>query len=109
MMRYSVALFLTPTPHTFPFATLFVNLTGSFLLGWLLAFLLNHPYISGRVRLFFGTGVIGAYTTFSAFAVEILDFYRYGDILLGVIYSLISLIGGMLCIWLGFALGKIEG
>lgn len=67
-LRYGLALVLPDGP----LATLFVNLTGAFALGWLLGAIGRHadPRATHR-RLFLGTGLLGAYTTYSAFVVAL--------------------------------------
>src|SRR5690625_3870800 len=74
--RYSIGLAVTNyiiSTH-FPFETLFINILGCFLLGWLLSSLSTiqdkiHPDIIKSIRI----GFIGAFTTFSAFSVETLS------------------------------------
>ena len=67
-LRYGMALAWPDGP----LATLFVNLTGAFALGWLLGAIGRHadPRATHR-RLFLGTGLLGAYTTYSAFVVAL--------------------------------------
>lgn len=67
-LRAVVAEALPAPPGAWPWATLIVNLVGAGLLGWLVAGLA--PDAVHR-RAFLGTGVLGAFTTFSTFAVEV--------------------------------------
>ncbi len=86
----------------FPTGTFIINLSGSFILGVFLTLINERFTVPPEVRLFFGTGFVGAYTTFSTFSNEVLALFEHGYILMGVVYSLASLLGGMLCVWLGF-------
>lgn len=81
---------------TFPVGTLYVNLMGSFLVGILFAFF-NHTNLSPYIKLFIATGFLGAFTTFSTFAIESVMlvenskfFYAVGNILLNVVGSIIA-------------------
>jgi fluoride exporter len=70
LARWALAVAL---PAGWPAATLLVNITGAFALGWLLEALAlrnEDEKPTHGIRLFFGTGVLGGYTTYSAFAVD---------------------------------------
>src|SRR5947208_236302 len=54
----------------FPIGTLFINVTGSFILGWFLTYATSRQNISDTMRLAIATGFVGAYTTFSTFMYE---------------------------------------
>lgn len=56
---------------SFPFGTFFVNVLGSFLMGVLAAVLLARGEGDQSVRLFLGTGILGGFTTFSAFSLDV--------------------------------------
>lgn len=87
----------------FPFGTFVINLTGSFLLGILFAQNKLHPL----VFFFFGTGFMGAYTTFSTFELESNELRRKNKILLCLVYLLSSALLGILLAYLGYRVGKI--
>ena len=67
--------------ETFPLGTLFVNVTGSFVIGFFAA--ITDPagpfLVSPRVRQFVTIGILGGYTTFSSFSLQTLDLARDGD------------------------------
>ena len=65
LLRHAVGEWLPPTDGELPWATLLVNVTGAVLLGWLAA-----RVADARVRAVVGSGVLGAYTTMSAFGSE---------------------------------------
>jgi CrcB protein len=80
---------------SFPLATLFINVSGSFLLGWLTA----HagwwsPAFRVPATLFLGVGFCGAYTTFSTFCYETVVLLREGRIKAAVVYIFASALMG---------------
>lgn len=87
---------------SFPYATLFINLTGALLLGFVFALKLP-VFIYGLV----GTGVLGGYTTFSTMNVELLGLWNDGKYRSFCLYFLLSYLGGLILIFLGFYLGKL--
>ncbi|MFC1669612.1 fluoride efflux transporter CrcB [Spirochaetota bacterium] len=85
-----------------PFGTLFVNASGSFLIGFLFYFFEN-LIVSNDVKSFFTIGFLGAYTTFSTYSFETINLIKDGEIKLGLInlclnnlLSLFMVITGML-------------
>src|SRR5690349_2955050 len=88
--RYGLARAMPVEPGRFPWATFVTNVSGSFVLGLLLVLLVEHG-IGGRyARPFVATGVLGAYTTMSTFAVETSLLLKDGDVLLGGAYAVTS-------------------
>jgi CrcB protein len=78
LLRYEVELAVRRrTGGAFPFGTLLINVTGSFLLG-VLAGLLVHRGVSSGVVTVAGTGLLGAYTTFSTFSVDTVGLVERG-------------------------------
>jgi len=79
----------------FPIGTLFINLTGSFFLGWMTNSLVVpkklHPYFLTALT----TGVVGSYTTFSTFCYEMVHLFETRKYLFGLLYMIISLFGGL--------------
>ena len=93
----------------FPFGTLFVNLLGSFLMGFLMFFFHDeHFTLPETLRLFLAVGFLGGFTTFSSFSMESLLLLR-GD---SFFYAFANLAGnmllGLLAVWLGMqAAGRL--
>jgi fluoride exporter len=89
----------------FPWATFTINVTGSFAIGFLtilLARWVPHP----NARLFLITGLLGGYTTFSAYSFESLSMWERGDRREAVAYALGSVLAGLLAVTLGVALAR---
>lgn len=84
----------------FPIATLIINLLGSFLLGLLIGNNLSNTW-----KLLFGTGFMGAFTTFSTFNLENIQFFSQKNWKLPLSYLSISYLFGILLALLGFKLG----
>lgn len=101
LARYAVSLALPITQGQFPWSTFIINVTGSAVLGFLLTLLIEQFPRGRLVRPLIGTGVIGAYTTFSTFEVDALLLFRGHHILTGVSYVIASLLAGLLAVWLG--------
>ena len=87
----------------FPYGTLAVNVAGSLILGLLLEFLTTRYGLGGNVRTFFVVGVLGSYTTFSSFSLEVIalmERHAYGPaavyVLANVLLSVGGLFGGLL-------------
>lgn len=83
--------------------TFIVNLLGSFAIGLLAAWFLNHP--DERLRLFLITGVLGGFTTFSAFSLETLELMREHRVGAAALYALGSVVLGLVVALAGWRLG----
>jgi len=89
--------------EVFPLGTLFVNVSGSFVIGFF-AGLIDpaRPFLIGpRLRQFVMIGICGGYTTFSSFSIQTLELARDGDWLRAGLNSALSLIGCLAAVWLG--------
>lgn len=87
----------------FPYGTLFVNLTGGLLMGILAGLFLVRTGISEELRLFLTTGLLGGFTTFSAFSLEASLMWQRGDYssLIAYVFASVLLSIGALIIGLG--------
>jgi len=81
---------------TFPYGTLFINLTGCFLLGLIGQFTLNRMVISSDWRIAIAVGFFGGYTTFSSFGWETAKMLEEGEWLRASTYVGASVIFGLL-------------
>jgi CrcB protein len=89
----------------FPIGTLVVNLIGSFLIGLLWGFFENQP--STQLRTFLFVGILGGFTTFSAYSIETLNLFRDGHIRLAGFNILLNNVLGISLALGGFALAKL--
>ncbi|TFV87972.1 fluoride efflux transporter CrcB [Blastococcus sp. CT_GayMR16] len=101
LARWGIGEALPHSPGSWPWATLLINLTGCLLLGGLFAVLAGRVPEPSWVRPFVGVGVLGGYTTYSTFAVEIVDLTRAGAAFTAVAYLVLSVVGGVLAVALG--------
>lgn len=85
----------------FPYGTVFINLTGSFLIGFAMTFLTERSYLSPNWRFLLVVGFLGGYTTFSSFEWETLNLMKDGSRWLGFLNGFGSLIVGYAAVWLG--------
>jgi len=94
------------TGGAFPSGTLFVNITGSFLLGFLIRYALASQAISPEMRVLLTTGFCGGYTTFSTFSYETAGMLEDGDYHRAALYIALSLVVTLIGTFLGFALAR---
>jgi CrcB protein len=99
--RYGVAQLVHVAPDRFPWATFWTNISGSFALGLILALLLERFPPSRYLRPFVATGFLGAYTTYSTFAVETVLLAKDGHPGVALTYAAASLMGGFGVAWAG--------
>ncbi len=85
----------------FPWGTWIVNLVGGFLMGALAGVLARSNEGGEQLRLFLGVGVLGGFTTFSAFSLETVNMLARGDYLLGGSYAVSSVVGSLLMLTCG--------
>jgi len=103
-LREGVEL-LIPSTHAFPLATLVINWTGSFFLAWFYTISIWKWNVPQWLRAGLGTGVVGAYTTFSTFSVETDKLFLSGRTVEAIFYVVLSLFGGFGLAILGARLG----
>ena len=98
-LRHGVNLgFARAFGTAFPYATLFENVTGSLVMGILAGYFAFKGDASQGLRLFLATGILGGYTTFSAFSLDAALLYERGELGLAALYVLGSValsIGGL--------------
>lgn len=85
-----------------PWATLTINVAGSCAMGLLAGWLARHDQ-GESWRLLLGVGLLGGFTTFSAFSLELLALIERGAPGLALAYALVSVSAGLAGLWLGFA------
>jgi CrcB protein len=90
----------------FPYGTFVINITGSFLIGLVFAFLTARTQWSPNWRYLIPIGFIGGYTTFSSFEFETLRTMQDGQIGLGLFYVAASVVVGFVAVWGGMVAGR---
>jgi CrcB protein len=94
---------------SFPAGTLVVNVTGSLLIGLVAGLAESRALIGPDVRLLLVTGVLGGYTTFSAFSLETLLLLRSGQTATALTTVCLQLVLGLAAAWAGFGAGLVAG
>ena len=107
ILRYLLSFFITSKSNSyFPFGTLTVNIIGCMLIGLLFG-LSEKVNLSQEWRLFLATGILGGFTTFSAFSNESFGMIRDGQLVYAISYISLSVFVGIAATFLGFALIKL--
>ena len=114
LLRYQTGRWMThwlgPNVVTaFPWATLTVNIVGSLLMGVLAGYMARHGQGGEQWRLFLGVGVLGGFTTFSAFSLELMMLIERGQAAQGLIYALVSVLAGLSALYVGLILMRLAG
>jgi fluoride exporter len=103
-LRYLAGLALAARgENDWPWGTFAVNIAGGFAMGLLAASVLKGSASDG-MRLFVGVGVLGGFTTFSAFSLESFNMIQRGDLGLALGYVVASVVGSTAALAAGFAL-----
>jgi CrcB protein len=91
----------------YPWGTLAVNLIGGFLMGTLVGTLARIGHGGEQWRLLIGVGVLGGFTTFSAFTLDLMNMVQRGDWGSGFAYALVSVIGSMFALFAGIVVLRV--
>ena len=106
-LRYLVSVFVQQRAGPgFPVATMLINITGSLLLGFLVAYLAETAALSPELGLFLTTGVCGGYTTFSTFSYETFALMRDGEFGRAGLYVGLSVGVSLIAMFAGIAAGR---
>jgi CrcB protein len=109
LLRYGLGLYVRDWwSSPFPLGTLLINLAGCLALGWFSSWAAARKGLPAWVRTGVGTGLVGAFTTFSTFSVETVELVRDGCWGFAALYVLASLAGGFLLAWAGYGLFQAQ-
>lgn len=114
LLRYQSGRLLThllgaPTVLAFPWATLFVNVVGSLAMGLLAGWLARHGTGGDHIRLAVGVGLLGGFTTFSAFSLEMMLLIERGQASYAFLYGAVSVLAGLTALYVGLIVMRLQG
>jgi fluoride exporter len=92
----------------FPAGTFTVNVVGCLVAGLLAGLAEKHDLLSADIRLFLFTGILGGFTTFSAFGMETMFLIRRGELLVAGANIVLSVAAGLIALWLGLGLAALK-
>ncbi len=105
LLRWSAGVWLNERWSGFPLGTLFVNCVGGLVIGAVLFWLERSP--NELLRLLLVTGLLGGFTTFSAFSAESLIMLQRGELMLALTHTAAHVLGALACAALGFRLAQM--
>ena len=105
-LRYLVTIALNQYSKVLPFGTFTVNMLGCLLIGLILGYAQKENTLTSNQTLLLATGFCGGFTTFSAFANENLELIKNGEIFNFSIYTISSILVGVLAVFIGFYLAS---
>ena len=103
---YLNGLVSSKLPHELPFGTLSVNLIGSFIMGILVSYFMYSTLISIHTKSFLTTGILGALTTYSTFAIESFLMLQAGSFTLAILNIILNVFGTIFMAGSGFYIVK---
>lgn len=107
VMRYGASLGVySLLGRGFPYGTMFVNVTGSLLMGLLSIMMLERFNIGPEWRAAILVGLLGSFTTFSTFSIETLNLMEQGDMTRAFANIALSVIVCLAAVWIGIGLGR---
>lgn len=109
-LRYLINNFATDqisinSEHNFPFGTFIANILGSLIIGFVVGLFENEIFTNEQLRLFIIVGLLGGFTTFSSFSLEIVNMAQSGSYMVAVGYILSSILIAIIFTLLGMKIG----
>ena len=99
MARYAVSTWIFQvSSHKFPYATLTVNVLGSFVMGILFVVIIERSALPVEMRSLWMIGFLGAFTTFSTFSLDALGLWQNGHLFMALLYVLATVVLCLLAI-----------
>lgn len=107
--RYGVDQAMPHGAAEFPWSTLVVNASGCLLIGALMVVLLELSSPHRLLRPFLGVGLLGGYTTFSAFALDVDSLVRHDEIVTAATYVLVTVLACAVAVWSATVVTRVAG
>jgi fluoride exporter len=107
VLRFQLGRVLVSTPPAWPWGTFVANVLGGFAMGILAAWLMRVGEAGETMRLLIGVGLLGGFTTFSAFSLDMMRMVESGAIGLALAYALASVALALLALFGGLALVRV--
>jgi len=113
LLRYQLGRFMThmlgvKAVMTFPWATLTANVLGSLAMGLLAGYLARFGQGGEQIRLAVGVGLLGGFTTFSAFSLELMLLTERGQTSYAFLYAAISVLAGLTALYVGLIIMRLQ-
>ena len=105
-LRYLVTTSMSQYSKVLPFGTFAVNMLGCLLIGLILGYAQKENALTSNQTLLLATGFCGGFTTFSAFAQENFQLLKTGDIMQFSIYTIGSIVVGLITVFIGLYIAK---
>lgn len=93
----------------FPWGTMAINIVGSLAMGLFIGWLARRAGTSNELRLFVATGILGGFTTFSAFSLDFAVLWERGTPAPALAYAFVSVVGSLLALFVGLWLARSTG
>lgn len=108
--RYLVGVLMTRAfGVNYPYGTLTVNVVGGFLIGLFIGIMARRLEGSMDLRLFVAVGIMGGFTTFSSFSLDVAVLWERGELSTALIYVLASVILSIAALFFGLWLARLTG
>ncbi len=105
-LRFQLARLLPVSAGGLPWPTFAANVAGGLAMGVLAAWALRQGDAGEPMRLLLGVGLLGGFTTFSAFSLEMAMMFERGQTMLALSYALASVVLALIAVFAGLALGR---
>jgi CrcB protein len=105
-LRYLLGRALPVAAGGWPWPTFVANLVGGLAMGLLAAWLLRAGALAEDLRLLLGVGLLGGFTTFSAFSLEMVTMIEHGQAGQAILYAIASVLLAMLAVYVGLGLAR---
>ena len=104
--RYAASLWWPTPAHGFPWTILWVNVVGCAVIGVFMVIITEVRTAHPLLRPFFGTGVLGGFTTFSTYAVDVRDLLDGGKAGAGLVYLAVTPLAALAAVWTAAAAAR---